>query len=443
MLGKSILFNLRRYWWFVGVIVCIAVIGVLGSCWAANKIDQSIRSSLIKRAETVAAALHSDLIANLSGTEQDLDNQNYHDLKQNLSMVREKNLDLRFVYVLGLKNKQVFFYADSESADSVDYSPPGQIYFEASEQLLQAFDHGQSFVEGPLSDRWGNWLSALAPIFDSHLPGSRTVVGIVGMDISNHSRQTLIFGVAALIIGATLLVEFLFFVSYFYLRRRKKIKQYEFVSMLSHQLRTPISAIRALIEVSKDGKKLTGRDMDNLYNKIIHLNNIVGTLLFFVENKNVLNQKKLTLEKTSDLSNVVRNQLKFLQKEIAKKKITVDVKLPDTLIVAIDDFLLNRIIYTLIENAIIYNRDAGNISISLKKDHGHPILCVIDSGYGIPRKEQDKLFKPFFRATNASLGMNEGSGLSLHIVNEIMRLVGGKITFQSEEGKGTVFCLHF
>jgi signal transduction histidine kinase len=255
-----------------------------------------------------------------------------------------------------------------------------------------------------------------------------------------------------MIAGLTGMAELLLLMYYFYLRYKKKNKvvaeeqkirdrQYEFVSMISHQLRTPIAAARSLLEILKDEKGF--EQLNDVYVKIDHLNSIVATLLFFIENENVFGRKEMTTEKTADLAGVIRNQLEFLKKIIADKKIVVNVKIPEKLMLPVDEVLLNRMVYSLIENAIIYNKEFGTINITLQDGSKRPVLVIADSGYGIPAKEQASVFSSFFRATNASLALNEGSGLSLYITKEIMRLIGGSITFESSEGEGSTFYLNF
>ncbi len=448
---KSIFIALRRSLWFI-VAISIAVIGFILAYLGANNTDQQIRASLIKRAETVAAAISSDQITYLSGSASDLTNEHYIELKRRLSNVQAVNYDTRFVYIFGMRNNEVFFYADSEPVGSKDYSPPGQIFPEASPQLRQSFKDGSSFIEGPIVDKWGIWISALAPIHKTDAGNNKTIVGIIGMDISNSSRQGQIFSTILLIIGLTCLAELSLLFYYLYLRRKIKNKaaeedrkmkerQYEFVSMISHQLRTPVSGARAAIEILKDDR---GSEIINdAYNKISHLSNIVSTLLFFTENKDVFAREKIINEDHADLAKVVKNQLEFLKKEIIDKKIVINLNLPDKAILPIGEVLLNRIVFSLIENAVIYNKEFGTVEITLKEDSGHPVLAITDSGYGIPEKEKNSIFTAFFRATNASLAMNEGSGLSLYIIKEIMRLVGGSITFTSTEGKGSIFYLNF
>jgi hypothetical protein len=111
----------------------------------------------------------------------DLDNPNYLYLKKQLIAVRSANAQCRFLYLMGRTIKgKVYFIADSEPADSKDYSLPGQVYEEVSEGYRRVFDTKTEAVEGPVSDRWGTWISALIPLID---PQNGSVVAVLGMDI--------------------------------------------------------------------------------------------------------------------------------------------------------------------------------------------------------------------------------------------------------------------
>lgn len=443
--------QLRHFFWiFMAVFIVIA--GIFTAVLGYYRVDKNIRTSLVERTEAVAAVVHSDIIKSLSGTKADFTNDYYRDLKKQLAKIRAIDPNVRFVYLMGLRDNEVFFYVDSEPADSLDYSPPGQIYHEASPQIFQTFRKGEAVSEGPISDRWGTWMSAFAPIYDIRSADSNKIIGVVGMDISDDIRRQKIFNAVITILGITCLIEIIFLFFYFYLRRKrlgeeaekdKKIKeqQYEFVSMVSHQLRTPISAAIAVFEILKDRKDF--EEIKDAYSKIIHLNNIVNTLLFFIENKDILGQKKLITDKKADLVAVIKNQLQFLKKDISNKKIVINTVLPNEQNVSMDEILLSRVVYSVIENAIIYNKEYGTVDITIKGTNEHPILIITDSGYGIPAEEIDQIFNAFFRATNASLGLNEGSGLSLYMTKEIMRLAGGSITCKSTEGKGSTFYLNF
>ncbi|NCB44995.1 MAG: PAS domain S-box protein, partial [Clostridia bacterium] len=125
--------------------------------------------------------LHPEHISELSGTEKDLDNPAYIMTKLSLQRLVETNNPIRFAYLLGEDNGSMIFLIDSESPDSPNYSPPGQIYEEAGETDWLPFKTAKTVLTEPTKDRWGTWISALVPIKD---PADGRVIAVLGLDYS-------------------------------------------------------------------------------------------------------------------------------------------------------------------------------------------------------------------------------------------------------------------
>ncbi len=143
--------------------------------------DREMRKDLLRQTQMLIPAAGMEIIRTLSGTEADMNNPVYLRLKAQLAAARSANPQCRFIYLMGRKaDGTVFFFTDSEPASSRDSSPPGQNYNEPSANLLHAFDTGTAFVEGPIPDRWGVWVSGLVPVTD---PKTGTVLAVLGMDI--------------------------------------------------------------------------------------------------------------------------------------------------------------------------------------------------------------------------------------------------------------------
>ncbi|MBC9783942.1 response regulator [Heliobacterium chlorum] len=138
------------------------------------------RNHLLSRASTAAAAIDGSHVSHLTGSTEDLGTESYRYLRSQLMALHEANPDCRFVYLLGIRDGQVFFFLDSEPDTSEGYSPPGDEFTDATEALISSFSTGQSFVEGPVTDSWGTWVSGLAAIRD---PESHHVLALYGMDI--------------------------------------------------------------------------------------------------------------------------------------------------------------------------------------------------------------------------------------------------------------------
>jgi PAS domain S-box-containing protein len=147
-----------------------------------QRAEWAMREDLLGQARTVTGAIDLDRIRALSGTEADLASRDYLLLKEQLASIQKANDKCRFIYLMGRRaDGSVFFFVDSEPDGSENESPAGQIYEEVSPGYLKAFDTRAEVVEGPITDRWGTWLSALVPISD---PQSGELIAMLGMDIN-------------------------------------------------------------------------------------------------------------------------------------------------------------------------------------------------------------------------------------------------------------------
>ena len=148
-------------------ILLIGLAGWLTANHAGRSRDQDMRQQVLARTQIAAAAVPADEIGQLHCDARDLQNPAYLKLKALLTAMRQANEDLRFVLLVSLRGQRAYFLADSENPASPDYSPPGQSYDEATPEYLAGLASGGAFVLGPESDRWGVYISGLAPILDS------------------------------------------------------------------------------------------------------------------------------------------------------------------------------------------------------------------------------------------------------------------------------------
>jgi PAS domain S-box-containing protein len=163
-------------WMASGLLVGIETWGLLRLTGSHG--DAERRRSLLGRVQTGARLLDRAALAALRGVGTDEGGAAHRAIQAGLRSLRASVPDAQFAYLLARRAGVVVFLADSEPENSPDYSPPGQEYGEASPDLRGLFDRGSGLVEGPIRDRWGSWVSALAPV---DIDGQ--TVAVLGVDV--------------------------------------------------------------------------------------------------------------------------------------------------------------------------------------------------------------------------------------------------------------------
>ncbi len=221
----------------------------------------------------------------------------------------------------------------------------------------------------------------------------------------------------------------------------------EFVSLASHQLRTPSATIKWYMDTLLSGEigELSPKQKDYL-TRVHKVNegmiDLIETLL------NVSRIEIGSIKPESKPTNVIElceSVLIELSYQIEEKKINIVKQYNDNLKdIESDPKFLRIVIQNLVSNAVKYTPDGGTIIITFKESSGEKAIIVSDTGVGIPEGEQDKIFTKLFRADNVrSLVGSQGTGLGLYLVKSIMEAMGGSISFVSEENKGSTFTINF
>lgn len=226
----------------------------------------------------------------------------------------------------------------------------------------------------------------------------------------------------------------------------------EFVAVASHQLRTPLSTVNWYTEMLLTGDvgKLTDKQTDYL-KEIYRGNQRMIDLVNALLNVSRLEIGAFIVDpKMIDLRDVMKDVLNELEPEIREKGITLEETYSSRLPLVQADRSLARIIFqNLLSNAVKYSRGKVEISMRLQKgaslremsdkDSEAVLIKIHDNGIGIPVSQQDQVFTKLFRADNARLRVQEGTGLGLYIVKSIIDQTGGRIWFESVENKETAF----
>lgn len=228
------------------------------------------------------------------------------------------------------------------------------------------------------------------------------------------------------------------------LRRMAKIKS-EFITMTVHQLRTPLAKVKWILYSAANGdlgslNKEQKDALESAYNANQNMVNLLNDLLEMSKSEDVDLGYKFA---KSSIGTVVEGTVKSFALAARQKKINLVLnKATDSIPeITMDSHKIGLAVGNLIDNAIKYTPEGGSVEVSLENLGDRVKVSVKDSGIGIPKEEQGKIFTEFFRAKNAASVKEDGTGLGLYIVKNIVKIHGGNIGFESEEGKGSVF--HF
>ncbi|MBI9073663.1 MAG: PAS domain-containing protein [Melioribacteraceae bacterium] len=159
----------------------VLLAGLILTWWTVENTDHTMRESHLHTANLVSKSVNLERLQSLSGTEADLGTPDYLRLKEQLARIAGADENCRFIYLMGrLPDGRVFFYVDNEPVGSEDEAPAGQIYEEVSAEYLSVFDTKNALTVGPVTDRWGNWITSLIPIED---PQNGKLLAVLGMDV--------------------------------------------------------------------------------------------------------------------------------------------------------------------------------------------------------------------------------------------------------------------
>ena len=209
-----------------------------------------------------------------------------------------------------------------------------------------------------------------------------------------------------------------------------------FVSMASHEFRTPLTTILSsanLITRYTENQAAREKHVNRIKNSVQNLTTILNDFLSLEKLESGAQKVAFREFEVNELIEEVREELHGLKKE--NQQIVVD---GDTFILNTDPHILKNILLNLTSNAIKYSSDNGEIHIQINNKPTNKI-SIIDQGIGIPKSDQERLFERFHRAENAT--NIQGTGLGLHIVKKYTELLHGEISFESEEGKGSTFSI--
>ncbi len=213
----------------------------------------------------------------------------------------------------------------------------------------------------------------------------------------------------------------------------------DFLANISHELRTPLTTMQGFLEALQDGlieEEARQRYYDVMYDETTHMNRLVDDLMDLIK----LENREITLSKylIDPKAILEKGKIKF-EREAAEKDVKLQLIINEPLPKAYTDPVrFEQIINNLLKNAVKFT-EQGEITITAKEDGSYLFVSIKDSGIGISELDQEFIWERFYKVDRGRSKQNKGTGLGLAIVKKLVELHDGKITVESQIGKGTIF----
>jgi two-component system phosphate regulon sensor histidine kinase PhoR len=228
------------------------------------------------------------------------------------------------------------------------------------------------------------------------------------------------------------------------LLRLEKIRR-EFVANVSHEIKTPITAIKGFVETLRDGAVKNPEDAERfleiISKHIDRLEAIIEDLLSLSRIEQETEREKVVLDE-GRLKDVLETAIQVCEADAMAKKIEVELSCAEDIVAKFDPLLLEQAVVNLIDNAIKYSGEEKTVWVEAVQAEKEIIVSVRDQGCGIEKNHLPRLFERFYRTDKARSRQLGGTGLGLAIVKHIAQAHGGHVAVESTPGKGSTFAIH-
>ena len=223
-------------------------------------------------------------------------------------------------------------------------------------------------------------------------------------------------------------------------RKRAEQLKSDFISFVTHQLRTPLSGIKWMLELAMDAKDNPEEMQSFIADARLSAERLIRLVNDLLDVSRLERGKHKVAPQPVDLEKLTQDAADEIKPSLIEMKQTLTIETADNLPHPVADRqLMRQAIVNLLSNAVKYTPPEGKINIRFMAEQDSIRWEIRDTGMGIPKEDQEKLFEKFFRAGNALAIETEGMGLGLYLVRLTVELFGGRIWCESEEGAGSKF----
>lgn len=215
--------------------------------------------------------------------------------------------------------------------------------------------------------------------------------------------------------------------------------RFQFLSVLSHELKSPINAVEGYLRIMKEkqvGDQLNDY-MEMIERSLVRMAGMRNLIMDMLDLTRIETGKKRRFLKKIDLAEIATLAIHTMEPMAIQRNLHMELSTDKPFYFIADSEEMEIILNNLISNAVKYNRDGGKVTVVLDRKRDKVIIQVIDTGIGISAEDQTQLFQEFSRIKNAQTRNISGSGLGLSIVKKMVALYKGDIKLQSEVGVGT------
>jgi len=459
----------RRWLDITYIAVAVAAIATVSVVYLLYTETQDIlKEKLRERLTSIAATAALQFEANELDAIQDRTSIGTKEIKvvtQKMNNIRDSVENVKFIYLIRPSPEPniQYFIADADTLapleeldenennilDEEENPPwPGDEYDSSELPAFQDALSGIATADYELnSDQWGTFLSGYAPIKNER----DEVVAVLGIDVEVSEFNVL---VRSTLLPFAALSTFLLLVLFILTLTISKVwknrveiiteidrQKDELLSLVSHQLATPVSSIKWYVEMMQDGDlgKITKDQAEHL-KSMQSISTNMSDLVSMILDVSRIQLGKIRIEKQPlDLDNFFKEIIEVIEPKAEERKIGFKKNVVKNLGTAMLDKRYTRMtVENLLTNAIKYSKDYGKVTLDVAIEE-HRLKCkVTDKGLGIPKEDQAKIFGKLYRASNVRNAV-EGNGFGLYIAKGAIEAQGGKIWFESRLGVGTTF----